>query len=88
MESLVRSEADFCFWCATSSGRKSVGSLVGSEADLHVQCETSSGHMSVGFLVRSEADPHFRLPMVVSLGHTVDPRSGLGLLFDQAQELW
>ena len=35
VESLVRSEADFHFQCATSSGRTSVGSLVRSEADSH-----------------------------------------------------
>ena len=35
VESLVGSEADFRFWCATSSGRMSLGSLVRSEADSH-----------------------------------------------------
>ena len=35
LESLVRSEADFRFRCATSSGGRSVGSLVRSEADSH-----------------------------------------------------
>ena len=35
VESLVRSEADFHFRCATSSGCTSVGSLVRSEADPH-----------------------------------------------------
>ena len=35
VESLVRSEADFRFRCATSSGRTSVGSSVRSEADSH-----------------------------------------------------
>ena len=39
VESLVRSEADFRFRCATSSGRMSVGSLVRSEADSHFRLD-------------------------------------------------
>ena len=39
VESLVRSEADFRFRCATSSGRTLVGSLVRSEADSHFRLD-------------------------------------------------
>ena len=66
--------------------RPAVESLVRSEADFRFRCARSSGRPSVGSLVRSEANSHFRLPMVV-LGTTADPRSGRGLLSDQAQEL-
>ena len=70
VESLVRSEADFRFRCATSSGRMSVGSLVHSEADSHFRLLASDNESVAKRLTVRQRGPDvgdevFRVPAMI-----------------------